>query len=385
MRRTSWQSFRSIPIGMTLFAMLMAGQAVGGQTTGDTVRVATFNVSLYNKAAGQVERRLADGQDAQARKLAEIIRSVRPDVLLLCEVDYDADGKLLDHFADRFLADDGDGWTGEAIEYPHRLSLVSNTGLPSGVDLNANDKTDDPEDAHGYGKYPGQYAFAILSRFPIQKDQVRTFQKFPWSEFPGALRPTKPDGTSYYSDEVWSKLRLSSKNHADIPIRVGDRILHVLASHPTPPVFDGPEDRNGARNHDEIDFWNHYLDGDERLVDDRGQAGGLPDGEFFVVAGDLNSDPERGDSRPAAIRRLLAHRRTMNMAPTHQDAAKKSINTTAPFGKTGMRVDYVIPDSRFVADQSGVYWPLRDQAGYEWSRATDHRLVWVDLAFPKSP
>jgi len=33
---------------------------------------------------------------------------------------------------------------------------------------------------------------------------------------------------------------------------MGGQVIHILASHPTPPVFDGVEDRNGRRNHDEI-------------------------------------------------------------------------------------------------------------------------------------
>lgn len=56
-------------------------------------------------------------------------------------------------------------------------------------------------------------------------------------------------------------LRLSSKSHWDLPDYVGDRVVHVLAAHPTPPVFDGPEDRNGLRNADEIRFWADYVAG----------------------------------------------------------------------------------------------------------------------------
>ena len=53
--------------------------------------------------------------------------------------------------------------------------------------------------------------------------------------------------------------RLSSKSHWDVPIRIGRETVHFLVSHPTPPVFDGPEDRNGTRNHDEIRFWADYV------------------------------------------------------------------------------------------------------------------------------
>ena len=40
-------------------------------------------------------------------------------------------------------------------------------------------------------------------------------------------------------------LRVSSKNHCDVAMRVGDKVIHILASHPTPPAFDGPAGREG--------------------------------------------------------------------------------------------------------------------------------------------
>ena len=74
---------------------------------------------------------------------------------------------------------------------------------------------DGPGDAHGFGAFPGQYGLAILSRHPIVTAEVRTFRTLRWSAMPGALRP---DG--FYADAVWSSLRLSSKTHCDVPIRV---------------------------------------------------------------------------------------------------------------------------------------------------------------------
>ncbi|MFX8219114.1 hypothetical protein ABTL11_20135, partial [Acinetobacter baumannii] len=84
----------------------------------------------------------------------------------------------------------------------------------------------------------------------------------------------------------------------------------VLTSHPTPPVFDGPENRNGLRNADEIALWAHYLDGDAPwLCDDRGRCGGLPPGAAFVILGDLNADPRDGAGEAGAIDQLLRHPR----------------------------------------------------------------------------
>jgi hypothetical protein len=93
----------------------------------------------------------------------------------------------------------------------------------------------------------------VLSRFPIHSEAVRTFQKLLWSEMPDARRPMDPETHKpWHSDESWNAMRLSSKSHGDVPIDVEGTDLHILASHPTPPAFDGPEDRNGCRNADEI-------------------------------------------------------------------------------------------------------------------------------------
>ena len=62
---------------------------------GNTVRFATFNASLNRATAGQLQaatwRRLATPRPA---KVAEIIQRVRPDVLLVNEFDFDADGHV---------------------------------------------------------------------------------------------------------------------------------------------------------------------------------------------------------------------------------------------------------------------------------------------------
>lgn len=35
-----------------------------------------------------------------------------------------------------------------------------------------------PNDAFGFGFYPGQFGMVVYSRFPILREQARTFQKF---------------------------------------------------------------------------------------------------------------------------------------------------------------------------------------------------------------
>ena len=98
----------------------------------------------------------------------------------------------------------------------------------------------------------GQYGMLVLARHPIETRDVRTFQMLRWSTMPGARQPADPaTGQGWYAPEAWSQLRLSSKSHWDVPVRTPMGRIHLLAAHPTPPVFDGPENRNGLRNHDD--------------------------------------------------------------------------------------------------------------------------------------
>lgn len=368
------------------FALLMISPAMtfadSPEPSVKTIRIASMNVSLYGDSAGQVAAKLGGGADAQAIKLSRIIRTIRPDVLLLCEIDHEPDATTVNRFADLYLnADRSD--VAEPIDYPYRWSIPTNTGLLADVDLDDDGRTVLPTDAWGFGRYPGQYAMAVLSRFPIDRDNARTFQKYRWSNLPDALRPTDPEtGTSFYSDAVWQRLRLSSKNHVDVPIVIpesagGPRTLHFLVSHPTPPVFDGPEDRNGCRNHDEIRFWREYVctPNAEFLVDDNGISGGLGDDQWFAIAGDLNSDPLAGDSRQAGIKELLACPQVQNVAPKSEAHGV----ATALFGSRRVRVDYVIPSVNMPLVDCGVVWPEPSTSLGRCLDATDHRMVWIDI------
>ena len=221
-----------------------------------TLRVATYNASLYDEDAGGLVARLQLG-NAQARKIAAVLQKVRPDIVLLNEFDYDAAQRAADLFQRDYL-EVAQAGGGAPLHYPHRYLAPVNTGVPSGLDLDGNGETggigrERGNDAWGYGLHPGQYGMLVLSRFPIDAAAVRTFQLLKWRDMPGARRPMDPaTGKPFHADAVWEQLRLSSKSHWDVPIETPVGTLHLLASHPTPPTFDGPEDRNGKRNADEI-------------------------------------------------------------------------------------------------------------------------------------
>lgn len=357
-----------------------------------SIRIATYNVSLYGKRAGEIRSRLSTPEDPQARKIATIIQLVRPDILLVNELDYEADqgpAKLLakNYFGvsqPALLGDD----SLEPVVYPYLYSAPSNTGIDSAMDLDQDGKLGTGNDSWGYGTYPGQYAMTVYSRFPIDFKAIRTFQEFRWKDLPGAIRPIDPATSKpYYDDAVWEKLRLSSKNHIDVPIRIGDQTLHLLGSHPTPPVFDGPEDRNGARNHDEIQFWTRYVtDTDDRWIrDDEGAIGGIPENEPFVIAGDLNADPIDGSGRREAIQNLMKSESVRQVAPKSTDSSLNDLQRvkTANFGRNGrMRVDYVLPSQSLKITESGVFWPSKSDPSSKLIDASDHRLVWIQAELP---
>jgi len=395
---------RLLPLFATL-AMLpaCATDPARASAAGAALRVATYNTSLYSDEAGGLVRRLEAG-DPAARNVAAVLQRVRPDLVLLNEFDYDPEGRAADLFQRGYLERAQPGG-GEPLHYPYRYLAPVNTGVPSGLDLDGNGSVggqgrERGNDAWGYGLHPGQYGMLVLSRHPIDAAQVRTFQLLKWADLPGARRPLDPaTGRPWHADATWARLRLSSKSHWDVPVRTPAGTLHFLVSHPTPPVFDGPEDRNGARNADEIRLWEEYITPGARpwLCDDQGRCGGLPPGARFVIAGDLNNDPVDGDGRHEAILGLLEHPRVARMAaPASAGGAETARayaaqglqrrgapgHVTGDFGpKAGaMRLDYVLPSTGFQVRGSGVFWPASGEADAAIAGASDHHLVWVDLA-----
>ncbi len=387
---------------MTLLLAACSTTPGGSAGGSDQLRLATYNTSLYSDDDGGLIHEL-QGDSAHARKIAAVLQQTRPDLVLLNEFDFDEAHQAADLFQQRYLEVAQPGG-GEPLKYPYRYLAPVNTGVPSGLDLDNNGTVggkgrERGNDAWGYGLHPGQYGMLVLSRYPIDEAAVRTFQMLKWSEMPGALRPVDPaTGTSFWPDAVWSQLRLSSKSHWDVPVRTPLGTVHVLASHPTPPVFDGKEKRNAARNHDELRLWKEYLDGGNKpwLCDDKGLCGGLAPDARFVIVGDLNNDPADGDGRHDAIVELLEHPRVLRYpTPTSVGAEQTSLayaekgvvrrgapqHATGDFGpRSGtMRLDYVLPSTGLSYVGSGVFWPAKESSEAKIADGSDHHLVWVDV------
>jgi hypothetical protein len=414
---------RLLAIAMAVVVVGAVPAEAGNRGGATPVRFATFNASLNRFNAGDLANELATPGSAQPDTVAEIIQRVRPDVLLINEFDFDPGGVSAQLFQDNYLSvPHGDA---ESIVYPYRFVAPFNTGIPSGFDLDNNGSVGGPNDAFGFGFFPGQFGMVVYSMFPIDQDEVRTFQLFLWRDMPGALLPVDPDtGQLWYSDEELDVFRLSSKSHWDVSVLIpkddddsdsDTKTVHFLVSHPTPPVFDGPEDRNGTRNHDEIRFWADYIIPSRSgyIADDAGRLGGLPPGAMFVIAGDQNSDPFDGDSIPGSAQLLLDHPLVntkvtpSSLGAVEQSALQGNANTLhlsdpafdtadffdgfppSPFGGApgNLRADYVLPRKNLRITDAAVFWPTSDDplfplVGTFPFPSSDHRLVWIDVTIP---
>ncbi|TFI52805.1 glycerophosphodiester phosphodiesterase [Mastigocladus laminosus UU774] len=391
--------------------------------TQDTIRFAQFNASLNRNTEGQLVADLSTLDNSQAKAIAEIIQRTNPDVISIQEFDYYADDptKAVDLFRKNYLQVSQNG--ADPVEYPYFYIAPSNTGISSGYDLNNDGKivttpgeSGYGDDAFGFGNFPGQYGMLVLSKYPIDTDNVRTFQNFLWKDMPNSLLSTialPNSDTPWYSQQEQEVLRLSSKSHWDVPIEVNGQIIHALVSHPTPPVFDGQEDRNGKRNHDEIRFWSDYITpgAGNYIYDDNGNYGGLTKQSAFVILGDQNADPNDGDSYNYAIRQLLENRYVnTSVTPNSLGGSEQALldgrnNTThisdpaydtADFNDNNpgnIRADYVLPSKNLAIQDAKVFWPttndplyrlVGDRQNANTTPSSDHSLVWADLTMTKA-
>ena len=304
---------------------------------------------------------IASGKDAQVEAIAQVIAHVDADVLVLGDFDYDHGGAALSAFADRLGG------------FPHVFALPPNRGRQSGYDLDGDGRVGRAGDAWGYGEFTGQGGLAIVSKFPL--GDVIDHSAALWSAQKDSL--ALPDTPSDHP--------LSTTAHWEVPVILPDgQRITVLSWHATAPVFDGPEDRNGRRNHDETAFWLNRMN-----------TAPPPN---VVIAGFANLDPADGDGRAEALNALLTHPALTDPRPgsegavlsglldkTHRGPAElDTVEWPRERGGPGnLRVDYILPSTDMKVIDAGVFWPTPDQLlGSEVVAASRHRMVWVDVRVP---
>ena len=310
---------------------------------------------------------LQKGGNPQQQAVVATIADLNADVLLLTGIDYDAGGQTLAALAGALA--------GAGAPYPYRLPLRPNSGLATGFDLNGNGRLGEPRDAMAYGRYAGEGGMAVLSRLPIDTAQIRDFTAFLWADLPQSQSPdTDP--------ALRGVQRLSSGGHYEVPLTLPDgKPLRLLAFYASPPAFDGVEDRNGKRNHDEAAFWLDLI---------AGKLPFAPPAAPFAIIGQASLDPADGDGRAAALRTLLAHPALTDPAPRgtsgRVDAGQfgdAALDTTLYQGLGGLRVQYILPSRDIAVQGAGVVWPPdSDPKARVLATASRHRPVWVDISLP---
>ena len=384
----------------------IAGSAVASTTLagvassagrGNSTRYAAFNVVDLNTE--QVQQK----GDEQAAAAARVIQEIDPDIIVVNELANNiqkarvVDGvptqkTNIQAFVDNYLSEPQHR-TLDGIEYPYTLQPTSNTGvLPEEpYDFNKDgDAGERPGDAFGFGVFPGQYAFGIASKHPIEEAGIRAFQKFRWTDMPGNLIPIKGEpgvdtgeNAIYLTEAETAVYRLSSKTHIDVPFEVGGETVHGLFSHPTPSVFDGPNNFNGRWNHDEVRFFADYVAGADYIYDDSGMRGGLADDASYVLMGDMNAGPGDEPLDPATKYFIENDDFTTRRLPTSPGGAQRGNPYATATFENRPKVDWVLPSPDLSLRSSAVVWPSKnaDKRGLRAAvdTASDHRLVWADI------
>ena len=337
----------------------------------ETLRLAVWNVGLERRGPGLLLRDIEAGKDQQIAAVLAVLLRLDADILVLTGMDYDPARHALSALALRLQA--------AGLAYPHRYAPRSNSGQPTGLDGDGDNRLNEPEDAQGWGPFPGAGGIAILSRLPLLDDQAQDFSGFLWRDLPQA---NLPPGMDPGLAEIQ---RLSSHSHLILPVLLPDGTrLSLLIWHATPPAFDGPEDRNGRRNADEAAFWLHLLNGDLAVP---------PPAPPFVLLGDANLDTLDGDGRPEALRALMNHPALTDPAPRSTHGRSEPAHRGDPALDTaiysdlgGLRLDYLLPSRDLDIVASGVLWPPDDDSfASTLATASHHYPVWVDLSLPPLP
>lgn len=426
------------------------------------------NNGIVSESLTQEEKELTE-RIMQIRNIAAIIQKQRPAILSLNEFNNDGYGnnEIIELFQKNYLSygQSLNGYRGgdiqEPIHYPFYKSFATNTGLISGMDLDndgviATDSSQSPNDAYGFGYYHGHYAIGIMSQYELDIKNARTFQNFKYSDMRdfndekldiSSVKVVKDStvkkfdeqgnqineiwkaGDNWYTEKEWQNIRLSSKNHIDLPVIINGKTIHLLLSHPTPSSFN---QINGVhtnvtteRNKYEVLFWKKYINNAEWIYDDNGKYGGI-DGtkEKFVILGDLNADPRESTNTDEALNDPDAYKYGIR-ALVSDDLINQEIitGTKIPISKGafdaynenatgdwkisnrfnhskieaitstfGLTADWVIPDKKLDVVDSGVFWVGQDELGHYLfidkygekvvktkEVSSDHRMVWIDL------
>lgn len=310
-----------------MYLLCSCGFAIAQEA--DTLKIALFHTDLSRAAPAQLLRDLHGDLPHDVRLAIRRGVEANADILMLADIDGDRDHlaalALRDHIAQAGLS------------YPHMVMLRSNAGRLLEIGEPA-----------GYGDFEGAGGMMILSKFKI-------FDHIDLRDWTCAqVRCHVEDPRMVLSSRVMGVVGIEGPMG---PVWIG-------IGHATPPAFDGPEDRNGWRNLDQITFWSDVLDG---VYD-------LPSPDIIALL--ANIDPIKGEGRKEGIIDLITHPSVIDPRPMGCHADRGCSTDTAHWpdpGPGSRRSDYLLATRSWRVMNSGLDW---GQAAAEESR---HALVWLRI------
>ncbi|MDO6727979.1 endonuclease/exonuclease/phosphatase family protein [Cognatishimia sp. 1_MG-2023] len=292
-------------------------------------------------------------KDPEPMAVAKQIADAAPDIIVLQNIDFDSQNHGLSGLRELINNQGGPS-------YPHLFAPRPNTGIPTGIDIDGDGISNGPRDAHGYGTFPGQRGIAILSQHPIATAGVQSFSNILWQNAAAAAPDVIP-APEMLSIDARDTFRLSSTAHVAIPFSINGSLLTILTHHATPPMFDGPEDRNGFRNAAENLFWLAYLNGTFTEA--------LP--QSYILAALTNIDPNKGQGHRSAMQSILQSQQfrepLVTVPPTNRVTVQWNETQSS-----SMRVSYLLPSPNITVKATG---------NRPMPSASRHHLIWIDIDF----
>ena len=254
---------------------------------GGTLRVLLWHTGLGRDGPGLLLHDIRRDQDDIAAA-ARFLAGIDADVLVLLDIDHDLDGVAVAALATRL---------GRA----HWLAPMPNSGLQAGLDLDRDTRLNEPEDALGFGRFPGAGGIAVLSRWPVA--MLADHTALLWADAAPDRWPRSAEGGAYFTPGESLILPLWGVGAFDAAVAVPDAPpLTLRVWHGDPPAFDGPERRNRLRNAAQVEW---LAAGISAVQDD------AP----LVLLGNTNLDPTRGAGEGAVMQALLSHPGLQDAAP----------------------------------------------------------------------
>ncbi|WP_313814843.1 endonuclease/exonuclease/phosphatase family protein [Glutamicibacter sp.] len=267
-----------------------------------SLRVATISTNLTAPNSEELYGQLLGGGNIEATRVADAISAVNPDVVVITGMD--AEAKAVAAFQAEYLTSPEDQRSD--ISYPYSYLAVGSKGLQSGADLDDDRVVGGPGDAWGQGAFAEQGSVVVLSKYPIQQDDVASVTELKWGEVKGGkLQEAQLGGA------LAASIPVMNNGLWDIPIEYRSERVHILAAQTEP--ANSSQDFSTLRQHDELKVVSDYISGAHYLRTDQGAAAKGLKGKNFILAGAL-AQPEGSATQVDPLAKKLGSQDPINSA-----------------------------------------------------------------------